>query len=410
MSEHVRQVPRRGKLIWVIDRVFKVVTADAAVKVGDRQRYRRDAEVQTSVAAQREHDRVAAYWLQHGNITALLVRPVAATKNSKAEAAVPKLTWAKLDEWYRETILPGLKQGTKRGYEEMLDSRFFLDWQQLPAESIDRATIDAWHAAIAKSNVGDSRTRNLHVVMRSVFRSAFEAKKIERLPNFPKLPKVGKKILHVAAPEDIDAILNEQDVGKWCGPVIVKRRRSARLAFMLSIWAGLRASEVRALRWPHLDLRRKVIVVRQASVGGVVDSPKSGADREIPIAPSLWAALEDPEVVARRERDPQGLVAPRIDGEPWGDSGLIQALGRACERLGIKGSRLHALRHFFVTTLFESGASAPEVQKLAGHSDLKTTQGYCHTTQERLRAAIDGLGKHQAARGNSVVTDPDKLA
>jgi integrase len=405
MSEHIRQVPRRGKLVWVIDRVFKVVNADATVKVGQRQRYRRDAEVQTSVAAQREHDRVTAHWLQHGNITALLV-PAAKETTTKEVAAASGLTWGELDEWYRETILPKFKQGTKRGYEEMLDSRFFLAWQQLSISSIDRSAIDTWASVIAKSEVGDSRTRNLHVMMRTVLRSAFEAKKLSFLPEFPKLPKVGKKIVDVAAPEDIDSILNEPDVGKWCGPIIAKRRRSARLAFKLSVWAGLRASEVRALRWPDMDLRRRVIIVRKASVGGVIDTPKSGADREIPIAADLWAALEAPEVVARRNADPKGLVAPRIDGKPWGDSGLIQALGRACERLGITGKRLHALRHFFVTTLFESGASAPEVQKLAGHADLKTTQGYCHTTQVRLRAAIEGLGRLQAARGNGVVTDP----
>jgi len=83
------------------------------------------------------------------------------------------------------------------------------------------------------------------------------------------------------------------------------------------------------------------------------------------------------------------------------DTGLLQALKRACKRLGLAAGKVHALRHYFVCALFETGASAPEVRDLAGHSSLAVTERYAHTRTERLREAVLRLDR---ARGNSVAT------
>jgi site-specific recombinase XerD len=85
----------------------------------------------------------------------------------------------------------------------------------------------------------------------------------------------------------------------------------------------------------------------------------------------------------------------------WGESGLVQALERTCKRLGIPKHRYHALRHFFVTSLFRGGVPAHDVQRLAGHAALGTTAGYAHHTAQGLRDAIAVLD-----RGNGVETAP----
>lgn len=61
--------------------------------------------------------------------------------------------------------------------------------------------------------------------------------------------------------------------------------------------------------------------------------------------------------------------------------------------------RFHDLRHGFVTALFRGGASAPVVQKLAGHKELSTTARYAHVVDEQLREAVSVFG-----RGNSAET------
>ena len=96
----------------------------------------------------------------------------------------------------------------------------------------------------------------------------------------------------------------------------------------------------------------------------------------------------------------------RCAGRPWSDHALGTRSG-ACKRAGLAGSRLHDMRHVFLTTLFKSGAPAPTVQMLAGHANLTITQRYAHAAAVDLRAMIDRLGvaelKKRVDKGRAVV-------
>jgi site-specific recombinase XerD len=113
------------------------------------------------------------------------------------------------------------------------------------------------------------------------------------------------------------------------------------------------------------------------------------------IAEPLLILLEAAGPKAARE-----LVTKTSHGQPWGESGLLQAFCRAQKRAGLSGLRFHDLRHFFVTELFRRGGSAPAVQLLAGHLHLATTQRYAHLVRSDLRATISLLD----GRGNSGAT------
>jgi integrase len=367
---------------------------------GVRERYRRDAEVQTSSGAHAQYDRVVAHWTTHGNVTALLVRPEPVKKAAEAEAPKAR-TWNDVLKWWKANKAPQFKGSTVTGYMGCFEGPQFRTWDRLAITALTTAFFEKWTTEIIISGVGDSCVRNCHIAMRSVLRTAHECKEIPALPPFIKLPKVGTKIVQAASQEDVDLILSEP-VGRYCGEVHARQRAAARLAFRLAIYAGLRASEIRGLRWPDVDLqKRRRIIVRHAVIAGVIDTPKSGHEREIPICDALYEALTEASVSARRKANQFGLVAPRADGEPWGDTGLRQALQRACARLSLSTARVHALRHYFVTALFEGGVPAPEVQKLAGHASLSQTQRYAHTSQERLAQAVAVLDR---PRGNSVAT------
>lgn len=362
---------RAGKKVYVIDRRFKNRAT------GIEERYRREPEANTKQLAEDEERRIIAFYLEHGTIVPLLQKRNISDPQPKATGK----TWEDAVKRAREVTWPKLKHSTTVGYDELIDSGAFESWRASLLLSIGRDDIDKWDSKIAPV-VGSSRRRNFHVVVRTVFRSAFSAGYLTRLPEFPPLPKVPRTVVEAADPVDVYALINESDRG--VPEYLAKARRASRLAFALAAYAGLRASEVRALRWGDVDLRAGTITVRLAMVHGEIDSPKSGHQREIPIAPALLSIL----TVARVGKQSPDLVAPRADGEPWGDTGLLQAVRRAALRLGIEGRRFHSLRHHFVTVLFSAGTPAPVVQALAGHGSLSVTQRYAHHSREQRRAAV----------------------
>lgn len=53
-------------------------------------------------------------------------------------------------------------------------------------------------------------------------------------------------------------------------------------------------------------------------------------------------------------------------------------------KAGLADVRIHDLRHSFASLLINNGRSLYEVQKLLGHSQVRTTQRYAHLTPETL--------------------------
>ena len=165
---------------------------------------------------------------------------------------------------------------------------------------------------------------------------------------------------------------------------------TSRLAFGIAAYAGLRASEVRGLRWSDIEFGTNTLVVRRGICHGIESSPKSHHQRIVPLAAPLQAVLE--AVKRRKKKSPWSPVSLTMYGKPWSDTGLNQAFERAQARANLSGWSFHSLRHFFVTELFRRGASAPVVQQLAGHADLTTTQRYADMGANDLRAAIALFG------------------
>lgn len=378
----VKEYTRKGKTRYVIDIRYRTPE-------GLKGRYRRDAQVQKRAAAEAEDRRLVARLVATGTLEPVVVEP------KVAKAAAP--TWSEAVKRYRAVVLPTVRHQTAILYKKILDSAALAAWSDLAVEKIDLDAMQRLDAALIAGGIGPSRRRHFAAVYRGVLRSAVAEGFIPTLPLFPTLPKVPIRVPAVPSLADVEAILGERDAN--AGTYRARQRRSARLAFHLAAHAGLRAGEVRGARWGDVDLVKRTIAVRTSRAGGVEGPPKSGADRVVPLSESVVDALRPAMAEAMRRAKGAPIhdvfVAVRWDGKPWGDTGLLTALRRACARLEIRGARYHALRHFFVTRLFEGGAAAPTVQLLAGHQSLAVTQRYAHAALPHMRAAVaifDGQG------------------
>jgi integrase len=159
----------------------------------------------------------------------------------------------------------------------------------------------------------------------------------------------------------------------------------ARPLLLTAIFTGLRASELRGLRWPDVDLHRNEIHVRQrADRFGTLGAPKSkGSRRTVPLLPMVVNALREWRLAC-----PPGaseLVFPGDRDLPLAWSTLVHYWQTAQVASGVvadgsaKYSGFHALRHFFCSWCINPKASGglelplKVVQARMGHAGIQIT-------------------------------------
>lgn len=155
---------------------------------------------------------------------------------------------------------------------------------------------------------------------------------------------------------------------------------------LTAIFTGLRASELRGLRWSDVDLQKRELHVRQrADRFGVIGRPKSAAgERTVPMPAMLAATLREWKVAS-----PPGaeLVFPNGAGRIESLANIInRGLWPAMLKAGIvnehgqpKYKGMHALRHFYASWCINpvnmGGMGLPPkvVQEQLGHSTISMT-------------------------------------
>jgi site-specific recombinase XerD len=68
---------------------------------------------------------------------------------------------------------------------------------------------------------------------------------------------------------------------------------------------------------------------------------------------------------------------------------IFSSWNTARRSVGLEDVRIHDLRHSFASFLVNNGRSIYEVQKILGHTQIKTTQRYSHLSNESLISAAN---------------------
>jgi excisionase family DNA binding protein len=146
---------------------------------------------------------------------------------------------------------------------------------------------------------------------------------------------------------------------------------------VIALHAGMRRGEILKLNWANVDLLRRQILVT---------GTKSGKNRIVPINSELLPVLEG----LKQTSGGCGYVFsnPR-SGRPLQD--IKRAFYTACSAAGIRGFRFHDCRHTFGTRLVHRGVDLITVKDLLGHSTVKVTERYTHSTSDSKRSAVEVL-------------------
>jgi integrase len=158
-----------------------------------------------------------------------------------------------------------------------------------------------------------------------------------------------------------------------------------RALLLTAVLTGLRASELRGLRWADVDLKAGEIHVRQrADRYCKIGAPKSASSvRSIPLAPDVLAALKQWKLACPKGE--AGLAFPTSTGHIEHHSNMLRSLAPVMKAAGVVDKNgepkyaLHALRHFFASWCINpkdrGGRELPAkvVQQLLGHSSIVMT-------------------------------------
>ena len=141
---------------------------------------------------------------------------------------------------------------------------------------------------------------------------------------------------------------------------------------IVSALGGLRASELRGLRWQDVDFDKGFIRIRQrADAYNQMGEPKSRAGfRDIPAGPMVLNALRRWKL--RCPKNALDLVFPAPQGGILQHTKTQARFRKLLEKVEMT-MRWHDLRHFAVSLWIEQGFSIKEVMTFAGHSSIQMT-------------------------------------
>jgi integrase len=291
--------------------------------------------------------------------------------------------------WIETSTNAGLERATLEQYESHLKHHIVpligatkLSQLTVPAVRAfeDRLAKDRSPPMVRKvlrslgSIVADAQERGL--VAQNVVRSLRRARRGGRNQTRIARRQRGKlKVgVHIPAPAEIASMMPH-----FAGP--------RRPLLLTAIFTGLRASELRGLRWQDVDLKRAVLHVHQRAdrYQQIGRTKSETGERTIPLPPMLVNTLRQWKLACPPGR--LDLAFPNERGNPHGlndivrrafqpaqvAAGVVNAEGRA------KYGGLHCLRHFYaswcINRRVDGGLELPlkMVSTRLGHASIQIT-------------------------------------
>jgi integrase len=264
-------------------------------------------------------------------------------------------------------------------YEDIISRTGVSD---VPMDSVQKSDIDGF---IYDPDVADATRHKRFRHWRAFLNWCESEGYCTSVPDLPE-PETYDKLPKAVREEELDRICEAmrchhkqlKSDGNLTHPdAVVWRIPLFRFAFL----TGMRRSEIGRLRWEHVSLERRELLI---------EAQKNKSVSLLPLSAPAAGVLED---LGHRA----GFVfcGPRTD--PVGDRNLksfCEAASKAFlkyrRRAGIdRPVSFHGLRHGFCSKLAEQGCSAHTIQRLARHDSIESSQRYIHLSNHMLRRELD---------------------
>lgn len=189
---------------------------------------------------------------------------------------------------------------------------------------------------------------------------------------FEKVLHLDKMFFDIPRPKKpllLPKALNPKEVGKI---IAVTENPKHRLIIQLCYGMGLRVSEIVNLKVQDID---------SVSMRVLISRAKGKKDRYVNLPESI---LQDLRIYYKKEHPKEYLFEGQNGGQ-YSIRSTQSVFKTAMKKAGIfKNVGIHSLRHSYATHLLQAGTDISLIQKLLGHSNIKTTLIYTSVTDRQL--------------------------
>jgi integrase len=283
-------------------------------------------------------------------------------------------------EW-RTSVAVNLKASTTRTAESHLRAHIIPKLGSLPLREINTKTVQSFVAYLANGGRSKKTVENVLLTLSSILRTARAWD--YACGNFSltdiTMPREGvRKEQRSFTDEEVGTILSAAP--EPFGTILA-----------VTAVLGLRIGEVLALRVSDVDLKRKIVRVRQSvdAATRTVQAVKSSASSaDVPMPSQLEGRLRKHLQTHDGKAD---LLFVNRNGRPFSANKLREkVLHPLLEKLGIPRGGFHSMRHGAASALLADGATPAVVQKQLLHSDPRITLGvYAHVIGNQQRDAVE---------------------
>lgn len=181
-------------------------------------------------------------------------------------------------------------------------------------------------------------------------------------------------------------ILTEQHIGELLTYAAQTRYPERnRVLVLFSLKAGLRAGEIAKATW-------EMLLAADGSIGGTLElhdsAAKKKSGRRIPLHSELRAALQELLIWS----PPSGPIVRSERGGRMTPGSVVNWFADAYCSLNLVGCSSHSGRRTFITraarSIHRAGGSLRDVQMLAGHRSIETTQRYIDGDTDAQRKLV----------------------
>jgi integrase len=299
-------------------------------------------------------------------------------------------------QWLERTKLK-VAPGTYRGYRYNIKAGIYPYFQERQIRLIDLRAVDLedYYSYLREQGLSGNTVLHHHANIHKALKDAVRLELVDRnVAEIVERPRKEKYLPSHYSVEEVNLLLEALQEHWLYVPVL------------LSVFYGLRRSEVLGLQWKSIDFETKTIAIQHTRIYGEIDGKETVIGRDVLKRKSSYRTLPMPEPVWKllyhlktvrygSESVPtDAYVCLNREGNPLAPNEFTRSFKQFLLNNGLREIRLHDLRHTCASILIQNRVPLIEVQQWLGHSTLETTADlYAHLEYESKKGNAELLKK-----------------